>query len=337
MQSRPQPEPCRAAEAQRQPRGRRGSSLTEQKQLDVLGGDHPVLLQVPLDGLAPVQSSALLGAQRTSHVSRRVSNPVFSPGGAGGDDDCERRRFHRMCSRRRGAREDAERSRAARDSPNAENLAYNIFRQAGEFAVLQCFDQPAQLGCSALCLDEATEQLIGLLIQPFPLILVGQVVYVQTLQSPAALPQGPPDMLPLTAHSVRKALDISRVAGDGTLFLYDGGRLRGGATGLSLQLLLQVINLLIAQALRLKPNDKVHTQIQDVCAGLELSFHCELLGESKKPTGVLREGLAHRSRAVALQELLTRRHILKLHLHPQEGVGVMDLKYLITAQASCRI
>jgi len=86
----------------------------------------------------------------------------------------------------------------------------NIFRQVGEFAVLQCFDQPAQLGCSALCLDEATEHLIGLLIQPFPLILVGQVVYVQTLQSPAALPQGPPDMLPLTAHSVRKALDISR-------------------------------------------------------------------------------------------------------------------------------
>ncbi len=71
-----QTEPCRA-EAQ-QPRGRRGSSLTEQKQLDVLGGDHPVLLQVFLDGLAPVQSCALLGAQCTSHVSRRMSNPVVS-------------------------------------------------------------------------------------------------------------------------------------------------------------------------------------------------------------------------------------------------------------------
>jgi len=59
----------------------------------------------------------------------------------------------------------------------------------------------------------------------------------------------------LTKHFILK---LEAVAGDGTLFLYDGGRLRGGATGLNLQLLLQVINLLIAQALRLKPNDKVH-------------------------------------------------------------------------------
>lgn len=55
------------------------TDLTQQKQLDVLGGDHPVLLQVFLDGLAPVQSRALLGAQCTSHVSRRISNPVVSP------------------------------------------------------------------------------------------------------------------------------------------------------------------------------------------------------------------------------------------------------------------
>lgn len=76
--SKPSRDAPRRAEAQ-PPRGRRGSSLTEQKQFDVLGGDHPVLLQVFLDGLAPVQSCALLGAQCTSHVSRRMSNPVVSP------------------------------------------------------------------------------------------------------------------------------------------------------------------------------------------------------------------------------------------------------------------
>lgn len=86
----------------------------------------------------------------------------------------------------------------------------NMFSQAGEFAVLQCFDQPAQLGCSPLRLDESAEQLIGLLIQPFSLVLVGQVVYGWTLQSPAALSQGPPYVLPLTAHSVREALNICR-------------------------------------------------------------------------------------------------------------------------------
>ena len=86
----------------------------------------------------------------------------------------------------------------------------NMFSQAGEFAVLQCFDQPAQLGCSPLRLDESAEQLIGLLIQPFSLVLIGQVVYGRTLQSPAALSQGPPYMLPLTAHSVREALNICR-------------------------------------------------------------------------------------------------------------------------------
>lgn len=61
------------------PRGRGGSDLTEQEEFDVLCGDQPVLFQVFLDGLAPVQSGALLGAQRTSHVSRRMSNPVVSP------------------------------------------------------------------------------------------------------------------------------------------------------------------------------------------------------------------------------------------------------------------
>lgn len=84
----------------------------------------------------------------------------------------------------------------------------NIFSQAGKFAVLQCFDQPAQLGRPPLRLDEAAEQLIGLLIQPFSLILVGQVVYGRTLQSPAALSQSPSYVLPLTTHSIGKALNI---------------------------------------------------------------------------------------------------------------------------------
>ena len=86
----------------------------------------------------------------------------------------------------------------------------NILSQAGEFAVLQSSDQSAQFGRPPLCLDEAAEQLIGLLIQPFSLILIGQVIYGWTLQSTAALPQGPPNMLPLTAHSVGKALNICR-------------------------------------------------------------------------------------------------------------------------------
>lgn len=68
----------------------------------------------------------------------------------------------------------------------------------------------------------------------------------------------------------------------------------------------------------------VQIEIQDVCAGFELGFHSELLGQSKKPAGVLGEGLTHRSRAVALKELLTCRHIHKLHLHPQKGISIMD-------------
>lgn len=86
----------------------------------------------------------------------------------------------------------------------------DILSQAREFAVLQCSDQPAQLGRSAFRLDEAVEQLIGLLIQPFSLVLVGQVVNGWTLQGPAASPQGPSYILPLTAHSVGKALNICR-------------------------------------------------------------------------------------------------------------------------------
>lgn len=83
-----------------------------------------------------------------------------------------------------------------------------VLGQAGQFAVLQRFDQPAQLGRSPLRLDEAAQQLIGLLIQPFSLVLVGQVVDGRALQRTAALPQGPPYMLPLTAHSVGKALNV---------------------------------------------------------------------------------------------------------------------------------
>lgn len=44
-----------------------GSGLTEQQQLDILGRGDPVLLQVLLDGFAPVQSRPLLCAQGTSH------------------------------------------------------------------------------------------------------------------------------------------------------------------------------------------------------------------------------------------------------------------------------
>lgn len=84
----------------------------------------------------------------------------------------------------------------------------NVFSQTGQFAVLQCFDESAQLGCSALCLDESAEELIGLLVQPFPLVLVGQVVYGLAFQSAAALPQCPPYVFPLSAHCIRKALNI---------------------------------------------------------------------------------------------------------------------------------
>lgn len=81
----------------------------------------------------------------------------------------------------------------------------------------------------------------------------------------------------------------------------------------------------------------VQTQVQDVRAGLEVGFHRELLGLGEEPAGVLGEELTHRSRAVALQELPTGRHIHKLHLYPEEWVGVVDLQYLVTTDASCWI
>lgn len=85
-----------------------------------------------------------------------------------------------------------------------------VFSQASEFAVFQCFDQAAQLGRPTLRLDEAAEQLIGLLVQPFSLVLVSQVVNGRALQSSAVPPQGPPHGFPLAADSIGKALNICR-------------------------------------------------------------------------------------------------------------------------------
>ena len=78
----------------------------------------------------------------------------------------------------------------------------------------------------------------------------------------------------------------------------------------------------------------VQAQVQDVCAGLQLRLHGDLLSEGQQPAGVLTERLTHRPGAVALQELLTGGRVLELHLHPEEGVGLMDLQYLITSQTS---
>lgn len=44
-----------------------GTSLTEQQQFDIFGRSETVLLEVFLDGFAPVQSRPLLCAQGTSH------------------------------------------------------------------------------------------------------------------------------------------------------------------------------------------------------------------------------------------------------------------------------
>lgn len=81
----------------------------------------------------------------------------------------------------------------------------------------------------------------------------------------------------------------------------------------------------------------VQAEIQDVPAGLELRFHGEFLGEREEPAGVLRQGLVQGPGAVAAEELPARRHLHELHLHPQEGIGVVDLQYFIPTQTACRI
>lgn len=81
----------------------------------------------------------------------------------------------------------------------------------------------------------------------------------------------------------------------------------------------------------------VQAQIEGVRAGLELSFHSELLWEAEQSRSVLAQRLKHGPWTVAFQELLARCNLHKLHLHPQKGIGIVDLKNLITSKTTSRI
>lgn len=61
-------------------KGIKAKSLTEQQQFNIFGRGEAVLLQVFLDGFAPIQSRPLLCAQSTSHGQRTQLDRVSVPG-----------------------------------------------------------------------------------------------------------------------------------------------------------------------------------------------------------------------------------------------------------------